>query len=64
MARSTYIYVVLSYNEMVAAFTVKHELKTWWNRCDHPYQCDYEIWRIRDGDKEGLTKTPIHPGEL
>lgn len=63
IARSTYIYVVLHPDtvDLVAAFTVKHELRSWWHRCDHPYKFEYEIWRIQDG---GTKKTPIYVSEL
>ena len=46
MARSTYIYLVTGALRLpVAAFTVKHELKTWLAR--NPGE--YEFWRIGDG---------------
>lgn len=53
MARATYIYIVTEGNRPVAAFTVKHELKTWLER--NPG--DYVLWRGGDGlsDKK---KTP------
>lgn len=48
MARSTYVYVVLlaEDNLPVAAFTVKHELKTWIEM--RPSE-KYRIFRVRDG---------------
>jgi hypothetical protein len=70
MARSTYIYVVLHPapanmgDHLVKAFTVKHELRAWWNHCDHPYKFEYEIWRIRDGGSDLDAKTRIHVSEL
>ena len=54
MARSTYIYVVTLHEELVSAFTVKHELATWLSR----NKGDYRIWRIADGlyQKRGPTE--------
>lgn len=47
MARSTYIYVVMdSGDEVVAAFTVKHELLTWLSSHTND---DYHVWRLDDG---------------
>jgi hypothetical protein len=47
MARSTYVYVVISNDNglPVAGFTVKHEMKTWLER----NLGDYTIWRLADG---------------
>ncbi len=51
MARSTYIYIVLSDNKPVAAFTVKHEMEEFiWN-----YKYAVNILRLRDnGDEKDL----------
>ncbi len=51
MARSTYIYLVLSNNKPVAAFTVKYEMEEFvWN-----YQYAVNILRFRDnGDETDL----------
>lgn len=32
MARSAYIYVVFEHDDVIATFTVKHEMVTWLNR--------------------------------
>ena len=47
MARSTYVYVVISNDDGLpkAGFTVKHEMNTWLER----NQGDYTIWRLSDG---------------
>jgi hypothetical protein len=47
MARSNYIYVVLKDEIPVAGFTVKHELKTWFDRNKTEKM---KIWRIRDNN--------------
>ena len=50
MARSQYIYILLdpdNHDEIVAAFTVKHEMVTW---ADHRMGIDnYTTLRLRDG---------------
>jgi hypothetical protein len=49
MARSSYIYVVQNGDgDVVAAFTVKHELVTWQERNEGRFQ----ITRVRDGGTE------------
>ena len=48
MARSTYVYVVQdidNHHELVAGFTVKHELQTWIER--NPGE--YYVTRLPDG---------------
>jgi hypothetical protein len=53
MARSSYIYLVLGLQgEVEAAFTVKHEMRTWLER--NPG--DYELWRIGDGGTRPPTR--------
>ncbi|TYO65498.1 hypothetical protein FXV83_16310 [Bradyrhizobium hipponense] len=51
MARSSYVYVVMTNGSPEAAFTVKHELATYLNKRD-PMKPPYTIWRLRDGGKE------------
>lgn len=54
MPRAHSIYVILHPapacmdSHLIAAFTVKHELATWWDRCKSVDKEEYEIWRIRD----------------
>lgn len=72
MPRAHTIYVVLHPapacmdNHLIAAFTVKHELATWWNRCDSRDKWEYEICRIRDnlcyGGKPEISF--VRPSEL
>jgi hypothetical protein len=51
MARSAYIWVVFDEmtEDVVAAFTVKHELVTWLTRVEPPIRRWYAITRMRDG---------------
>lgn len=55
MARSHSIYVVVhpypypAPDHIIAAFTVKHELVEWWERCTHPSKGEFDVWRLRDG---------------
>lgn len=56
MARSTYIHVVMFWNEPIAAFTVKHELVTYLhqrNSLDH-----VTVWRVHDGLIGGAVLIP------
>lgn len=58
MARSTYIYTVVSAGtgSPEAAFTVKHELVTYLEKRD-PLRPPYRIYRMHDGGKRPeLTK--------
>lgn len=45
MARSSYVYIVADGLNMIAAFTVRHELTTWFKRHGQP---DFQVWRLRD----------------
>lgn len=45
MARSTYVYIVISDDKPVAGFTVKHEMVTWLLN----NQGKYTIYRLSDG---------------
>lgn len=47
--RSSYIYVVMERGEVEAAFTVKHELESWW---DDNQNDDCQIFRVRACDQE------------
>ena len=48
MARSSYIYIVTDAEKnILAAFTVKHELQTWIAR--QPSVEGYGFWRVHDG---------------
>jgi hypothetical protein len=72
MARAHTIYVVLHPapaemdDHLKAAFTVKHELKTWWKNCINPYKEEFEVWRIRDGGRRirDMDKSIIPISEL
>lgn len=46
MARSQYIYLVTQQDQIVAAFTVKHEMETWLSRKPGLH---YKRFRMRDG---------------
>lgn len=49
MARSSYIYVVSDGGlNMIAAFTVRHELTAWFNRHGQP---GFQVWRLRDNPR-------------
>jgi hypothetical protein len=59
MARSVYIYVVCHDNpynpnppHIIAAFTVKHELQTWLEKCDHQYKSEFSVWRVKDNSRK------------
>lgn len=57
MARSSYIYIIEhnipdADHPIIAAFTVKHECKTWLEECDNPYKHEFVVKRFRDGDWE------------
>jgi hypothetical protein len=62
MARSSYVYAVLSEPEFgsggpVAVFTVKHELKTWWQRYAarlESAEVTLRVIRMKDNDTVGL----------
>lgn len=68
MARSGYIYVVTdARRELLATFTVKHELLTWIGRQDSVL--GYHFWRLADNPvdpalAERLRMTPNLPREL
>lgn len=48
MARSTYIYVVTdARKQILAAFTVKHELVSWLER--QVSLTGHNVWRVADG---------------
>ncbi len=51
MARASYIYVVFSAPDpyVVTAFTVKHELATWWENQSERERHYFTVWRCRDG---------------
>ena len=52
MARSSYVYVVLSGRYPVAGFTVRHELVTWLSSPRRRSNSDnnwYDVWRMPDG---------------
>jgi len=52
LARSSYIYVLedITTNRAIAAFTVKHECISFWERHYDPAERDYiECYRIPDG---------------
>lgn len=65
MSRAHTIYVVLRLapacmgDHLIAAFTVKRELKRWWG---HNKNDEYEVWRTRDGCS--VTKSIILRSEL
>lgn len=64
MARSTYIYLVRSGglldNEIpVAAFTVKHELKSWLERKTPEVRAPMHVYRIRDGREEAVIEISV-----
>ena len=51
MARSRYIYIIshdapqnMSAPHVIAAFTVKHELITWLEKCDHHYKKEFSVY--------------------
>ena len=60
MARSHYIYLVwrgdrkfprhFVRSHPVAAFTVKHELISWLEKCTDPYKEEFKVYRIVDND--------------
>lgn len=66
MARSHCIYVVCHNNPLnpdppyvIAAFTVKHELRTWLEKCDHPYKHEFTTYRVMDNDTENTNRAEI-----
>ncbi|MFD6400733.1 hypothetical protein [Nocardia sp. NPDC060249] len=65
MARSTHIYVVTivggGWQEIAAAFTVKHELVTWLRA--NP-ATDYRVTRLNDGAHTGNHITELDITEL
>lgn len=50
MARSTYVYIVMARGQMTpeAAFTVKHELKTYLSNRDPVIRPPFLVYRLRD----------------
>jgi hypothetical protein len=61
MARSQYIYVVTVRGDIVAGFTVKHELVTWLRNNPAP---DHKVTRINDGLYGERRITEMNMGEL
>lgn len=58
MARSAYIYVVTTYrDDLVVAFTVKHELQSWLDQRPTEH---YQVWRMSDGAR----RSPVLDTEL
>ena len=58
MARSSYIYLVChdapatpDGPHVVAAFTVKHEMLSWMERCTHRYKDEFNVYRTRDNPR-------------
>ena len=47
MARSSYVYVVTNNETPVAGFTVKWELKVWWDNNANKYG-PLRVWRLPD----------------
>jgi hypothetical protein len=33
---------------IIAAFTVKHEMKTWMEKCDRPHKDELRVYRVPD----------------
>jgi hypothetical protein len=61
MARSNNIYVVLLSSRPVAAFTVKHECRTWLhNKWDGRCPTNVEVLRLRDGQYGRPTPVTLH----
>ncbi len=61
MARSTYIYVVTDGRDVVAAFTVKHELVSWLRAGRAP---SLSVTRVNDGAHSGNFATVLDITEL
>ena len=60
MARSKCIYVVQYDEDLIATFTVKHELTTWLDNCIHPDKDYFTIYRMKDNDRsETFRSEPI-----
>lgn len=66
MARSAYIYVVCHNApqnpdppHVISAFTVKHELITWMEKCTHHYKSEFLIYRIKDNDWQQTEKSEV-----
>lgn len=60
MARSVYIYIVDSFIGPIAAFTVKHELMSWWQEHKHMHERQrFVVLRLRDGRRTGEDTTDI-----
>lgn len=57
MARSHYIYVIWYDEDLIAAFTVKHELATWLDNCKHIDKAHFTIYRVRDNDRSETWKS-------
>ncbi len=50
MARASYIYIAINSSDtVVAAFTVKHECATWYQKQSEVVQEDLEFFRVPDG---------------
>jgi hypothetical protein len=63
MSRSTYIYILLdpdNHDELVAAFTVKHEMISWASFQGRRGIDGYTVVRVRDG---GDRASHINEGE-
>lgn len=63
MARSDYVYVVTKEKDVLAAFTVRHELASWmYRRCDQ----DVTVSRVSDGLTGGDSSriAYVDPAEL
>lgn len=64
MARSTYVYVVMSLFEPIAGFTVRHELVTWLHQRNRSYGYttiafrDLRVVRLPDGGRASTTRQP------
>lgn len=61
MARSKYVYIIFhewsAKNPLIAAFTVKHELLTWLEKCNHEHKEEFIVYRIPDNDYTELYET-------
>jgi len=65
MSRSTYIYVVMGKTDPMAAFTVKHELVSWIERCVGADVVGMlRIFRLVDNGRSGSRLTEMDVADL
>lgn len=63
MARADKVWVVTQLDRPIAAFTVKHELKTWLTNRP-PLSAGVRIIRMQDGGREPFKNYQLTPEDL